>query len=608
MKKMGVWVILALLVFSLVPSVLSEDNESTNTSITTTTGEEIDEDEKIENGFDCLEKEVDDCSDLTIQEIALTIMATPKDSVFESCVDELESRKASNNWGNVRDTALAIIALDHAGENTESAEEWLIKQARTPTELEWYLQEDSEGETECNIQYQTNDYSILIGENKKIDKNAGACLTKAQSSFWLGVSSSCYDEEFKISCNKDFIATLLYKNRNSPIIYVLEGTERATGLSGIITLKVNSKCFGDSTYCNYEATAWSTLALLEKGYDVEEYIPYIIAMAETNKRYIPNTFIYPITGYEDYANRLIQEQTTGFYWLAENSAYNKIYDTSLAILSLTGSSSEQVSKSKDWLLFSQGTNGCWQNSVKDTAMALWALAGRTGKNGGSSVTYCSEANYFCTSENECSEGDKLSNYFCGGSGKICCKNENFLTCSEYGGQICESGLSCTGNERKSSDETYCCVGDCIEMGNQLSECEDMYYSCMDSCSSNQEPVEYSCEGKGTCCRTKTAPAGGSLWWIWLLIILILIVLAVFGWIYREKLKLYWFQLKTKFKKDKDKGKRGGTQIKPRPGMPPRPGFPPIRRPMIRAPNSKRSYDRRDKAMSDTFKKLRDMTK
>jgi hypothetical protein len=129
---------------------------------------------------------------------------------------------------------------------------------------------------------------------------------------------------------------------------------------------------------------------------------------------------------------------------------------------------------------------------------------------------------------------------------------------------------------------------------------------------------YSCDRGQSCCKTKTTPADeSSLWWIWVLVALILITLGAIGYVYREQLKLYWFQLKTKFKKDDGKGARPRGS-----GIPPRPGFPPIRRgpphrrpiqarqathPQTAAPG-KKSYTRRDKAMSDTFERLRKMSR
>ncbi|MFH1521414.1 MAG: hypothetical protein ABIF18_00485 [archaeon] len=596
MKKTGVFAILFLLLFSLVPLSLAQDNETVTTQQST---------DKVEDGFICLEEKAGDCSSLTTQELALTIMATPN-NIFSDCVDELEDRQTSDNWGSVRDTALAILALKHAGKDTESAEEWLLEQEQIPTDLIWYMQQDSNEETECHIGYKTNDYTINVGINKKIDSSAGSCLTLAQSNFWLQVSSSCYEEEFSIECDQPFIANLLYKNKNSPTIYVLEGTESSPAF-GSIKLEVNSKCFGVNS-CDYEATAWATLALLKTGHNVEEFIPYVIAMADTNERYLPEAFIYMLTNYEDYATQLIANQKLGNYWEADSSAYNRFYDTSLALIALGGSSSEQIIKARDWLLFSQGSNGCWQNSVRDTAIALWALSGRSGlSSSGASITYCSEAGYFCIPSFDCpSSEDVGNNYFCASLSDTCCMNENILTCSEYGGEECSDAEVCIGNERKSTDISMCCVGTCEDRP-QENECEANFYTCMDSCSEYQESMPaYSCGGARVCCRTQTTTTEtSSSWWIWVLIVLIIAVLGAIGYIYRDKLKLLWFQIQTKFKKDDGKG---GAPRGPRPGMPPRPGFPPLRRPSPPVTRMPSRPTHRDSAMSETFQKLKDMSR
>jgi hypothetical protein len=597
MKKTGATLITLLLLFSLLPLMLADNH--TNDTTSTTSQQPT---SKIEEGFQCLEEKAADCSTLTTQEVALTILATP-DNIFDDCVAELQSREESNNWGNVRDTALAILALKHAGEDTQAYEEWILEQEQTPTELIWFLQEDSNTETECHIGYATNDYTINIAENKKIDRNAGTCLTLAQSNFWLKIAPDCYDEEFTIECDKDFIANLLYKNQRSSIIYVLDGTESSPAF-GSIKLSIKSKCFG-TTSCDYEATAWATLAPLQTGHNVEEFIPYVIAMAETNKAYLPEAFIYMLTNYDDYASQLIANQKLGNYWEAQNSAYNKFYDTALALISLGSSSAEQVTKAKDWLLFSQGSNGCWQNSVRETAIVLWALSGRSGRTStGGGVTYCSEAGYTCIPAFDCpSSEDVGNNYFCPSLSDTCCMTENLKTCSEYLGQECDLDEVCTGNERKATDTNDCCTGECVERP-QENECEANFYTCMDTCSEFQEPIStYSCDEFQTCCRTKTtSDEEASSWWLWILIILILIILAAIAYIKRDKLKLLGFRIKSKFKKDRGRRGPGG----PRPGMPPRPGFPPIRRQQP-IPRQRPTHPHKDTAMSETFKKLKEMS-
>jgi len=628
MKKTGVFIAL-LLIFSIATIFAAEGDNctaiddcdtgeicedetctiDTSPQATSDTSDSVSSQQptsKIEEGFKCLEEKATNCETLTTQEVALTILATP-DNIFDDCVAELESREEESNWGNIRDTALSILALKHAGKDTAPNEEWLLLQNQTPTELVWYLQEDSNVQTECHIGYATNDYTVTVAENKKIDRNAGSCLTRAQSNFWLQVSPDCYDEEFTVECDQNFIANLLYKNRQSQTIYVLDGTDSAPAF-GSIKLSIKSKCFG-TTSCDYESTAWATLALLQTGHNVEEFIPYVIAMADTNKAFLPEAFIYMLTNYDDYASQLIANQKLGNYWEAQNSAYNRFYDTSLALISLGSSSAEQVTKAKDWLLFSQGSNGCWQNQVRETAIVLWALSGRTGRTStGGGVTTCSEADFFCVPSSECpSSEDVGNNYFCSSLSNTCCMTENLKTCSEYLGEECSLDEICTGNERKATDTLECCTGECIERPTE-NECEASFYTCMDTCSEFQESMStYACDGQEVCCRTKTTTDDeGSSLWIWILIIAILIVLAAIAYIKRDKLKLFLFKIKSRFKKDKGQGRGRPGPGRPRPGMPPRPGFPPVRRQQS-IPQRRPTPQHKDAAMSDTFRKLKEMS-
>jgi len=601
MKKVGAFIILLLLVLSLESFASAENNsindsETNYSSSSTTQQQDL---SKIEKGFECLEEKVgDDCSGAgTVQELALTILASPN-NVFDECVDKLKAKESNNHYGNVLDTALAILALNHAGEDTDDAEQWLLSKNMSATDLTWYLQQDSNEAAQCKISYSGNDYTINVADNKKIDSSAGSCLSLAQSNFWLQVSQSCYDKEFAISCDKKFIATLLYRYKNSPIIYVLSDTESEPAF-GTINLKIRAKCFGIDS-CDYEGSVWATLALLKTGHNVEDFIPYVIALAEPNKRFLPNSFIYMITNFNEYGTKLIEEQKLGNYWQADSTAYNKFYDTGLALLALFDSSAEQVVKARDWALFSQDSNGCWNsNNIRDTAILLWALEGRAGRSvSGAGVTYCSEANYFCIPREDCPSNQQLENYFCSGLGSVCCMSENLKLCSEYGGEECLADEVCIGNEKKSADIMHCCVGECSERTVQ-NECESMGYICKSSCSENQEQISYACDSGEVCCRTKTTPKK-SYWWIWLLIILILIVAGAIAWIFRDKLKLWFFKLKSKFRKDKGRPPQTG------PGYPPRPGFPPIRRQPM--PVGRPIPQSKDNVMDNVFKKLKEMSK
>lgn len=623
MKKEGILLafvmILSLLVFVSAADNSTNTTTSNNTTTNSTTNVVLNT-ENFDDSFVCLENALkSDCSGAsTVQELSLAVLAST--SVSDKCLVKLKDKKTSSNcWGeagkcSVKDTAMAILALNHAGEKTDLSESWLLSKNLTSTDLIWYLQEDSKEKTECRFSYDANNYNLQVYENKKVSGAAGSCLPLASGSFWLQVSPTCYDRNFSVTCDKDFIATLLYQQKNSPTLYVLSDTAFAQKF-GTITLSPRSFCFGDSGVCNYEASAWAALALLRTNHNIDNFVPYLIAMEETNKQYLPKAFSYIITEQNEYAFQLIEQKgALNDFWQADGSAYGKFYDSALAYLSISGISSDVDNKLREWFQFSRNKNGCWdlnsRSLVRDTAMVLWALEGKSfiGSNGEVlPTTRCTEAGFFCMTSGECVLGNDVSdNYFCESMTRdTCCTDSNLKSCvSELNGTVCRTGFVCDGGSQDAK-EGSCCLGECIEepVG---TECDAEGFFCKDSCSSNQEEKDFSCDNTGVCCGSATKKSGTEVNWILILIILILIVLGFIGWIYRENLKLWWFKIKTKFRKDKG-GNRGTSQG----GMPPRPGFPPIRAPPM--PQQRRpmpppiSQPARGQ-LDDVFKKLHDMSK
>ncbi len=631
-KKIGVLFLFLVILSAFVTAV---NNTTTNNSIITppivsnNTSPTLQQNlSKLDKAYSCLEnKTKSKCSTLSTQEIALTILAVPSQAVLTECRDALKARRTTSNCFSagssgsctIKDTALAIIALNSLGENIDPYKNWLLTKNITSRDLIWYLQQDSNEASQCTISYDSNDYRVNIGIDKKISISAGSCLQLAQSNFWFQVSQNCYNKEFKIACDKDFIATLLYKQANSQTLFVLSDTPSKPAF-GEIFLKIKAQCFSTSSSCDYEGSLWATIALLKTGTSVENFVPYVLALGESNKQYLPNAFIYSITSYQDYASKLIQQQQVGNYWLADSSANNRFYDTAIAILSLKDSSSPQVVNAKNWLLFSQPSTGCWQNTIKDTAIILWALTDRTASIiPGNTTTYCTQASYYCIPNAECPSAQLLNNYYCPNLGDKCCQTSNLKPCSQYPGIVCASGQQCSGASRQASDTNLCCLSTCVPIPT-ASECDNQGYSCQDSCSSTQESITYSCNSEQVCCRTKTTQATGSKLWLWILIAIIILLLIIL-FLARDRLRLWWFKIRNT---------REGSDSESR--MPPRPGFPPIRpmpsRPIMpqqrqmqrpqpqpqrqmlpqRPPQSQPQKSQPRKEPDDVFKKLRDMSK
>ncbi len=573
MKKAGVFIVLLLLLASS-SLVLGATYNSTD----------------VDNAYDCLESKVGDCSGLPTPDMALSILSTPDNTVFDSCVSKLEAAKVGESWGNVKDTALALLALDHAGKDTESIESWLESAAKNSTDLTWYVQIDtsSANSTTCKIIYDNQSYeNIQINEDKTLSSGAGSCLTRANNNYFLSLDPSCLEKKINVECEEDFIVALAYKySGQSATLNLLDNTQSASAY-GSVGFEVISKCFGEGSTCDFESSAWAAYALLRAGIDIEEYLPYLLATSEGNSKYLPEAFLYLLTKYDTYSADLIKERTSSGYWDISGSPYGRFYDSALAILAL-GANSADVVKALDWLYFTQDSEGCWQGSVRDTAMVLWASEQRAGRaSGGSSQTRCEDVeneDYFCVPSGQCS-GDELSNFFCSGSSICCTEDIELLSCSEQNGSVCSSGQTCAGSTSSSSDGLSCCLGECIDPVEQ-SACESAGNVCRTSCNSDENSVSLTCDDSGEVCCDYVGSSSsgddydeeneGSYWWIWLLIILILIALGVLVWVYKDKL----FK-----KKDSNAGQKGQGGMPPRgPGIPPRNGPPGYNRQMATPPS------------------------
>jgi len=250
------------------------------------------EDTKVKKAYECLNNLVEDkCEQLSVEEKAFTAMATG------DCISELvEVSKDDECWPDsgckVRDTALSVMALKRNSKNTDKPESWLLNHTEAPKDLIWYLEIDSQEESKCSITYKGKSYDVTVKSDKKLSGSAGSCLSIDAGGYWLKIDDDCYEENFTISCDRDFITALLYKKKTGSTIYVSSKTNFGSA-EGSKEEKVNAKCFGAG--CDYEGSMWAVVALAETGNDISPYLPYLIAMAEENEKYFPSAFLYLVT-------------------------------------------------------------------------------------------------------------------------------------------------------------------------------------------------------------------------------------------------------------------------------------------------------------------------
>jgi len=589
MKKRVLISIFFILLIS-ISFAIAQENETTNATTTISTNQ-------VDSAYEYLQNEISEkgCSSISLEDQIFSLLA-----VGECGPDVISASVSDEYWQissrpNLKITSQAILALDETSRDTTSAEEWLLSQTSSPSDIIWYLQIESTEETTCEITYNDNSYDVDINEDKTLSNDAGNCLELSSGDYWLEIDSGCFDYEFEINCDKSFQTNLIFKRRTSNIHHLL-GQTNIGSASATTTEKVRASCFIEGGECDYEGSLWATLVLFKKGYDVDEYLPYLITLAEENIEYLPESFLYFLTGEDEYRNDLLLKQKkdqNSYYW-DEGGLEDKFYDTALALLSISDEPLEETN-TKTWLLSIQKSDGGFPTSIKNNAFILYSLWPRAITP---TARDCEDAGHTCTSIASCDSANVLSDYSCGGA-LICCNVAPVLqSCSEMGGETCTSDQNCVGGRMETaSDTSNCCVGGgTCESPSEASECEEWGGTCRVECESGEVSEIYECDEYGEiCCMEKES---SSLWWIWIL--LILIILAVVGIIFRKKIQSF-FRKKPGLKPVR----------KPSPGMPPAMmRRPPIQR-RILPPPARRAPSKSPKKpgeLDDVLKKLKKLGK
>jgi len=607
MKKLVVFMLIFIML--VVPMVLAAENVSES-------------DNPIEKAYNCLDDRVKDRTDLSLQEAIFTTLAA---GYKENVVKIIEDGKKENDEGDcwpkdnckIKETSQVLLAYERIGRNTDKIVEWLLSKNATSVDLVWNLEIDSANHVpmSCTITYDGQDKSINIGDDMKISGNPGSCLEIASKGYWVKVRNNCLDREFKVSCEEDFITTLIYQKGTGGTIYVSSNTNSAPSL-GTTNEKVEAQCFKTTGACDYEGSLWAVLALSKIGEDIEDYLPYLLALAEDNERYFPSTIIYALTSGNNLYAKIINEQKQGRYWQQPSTPYNRYYDTGLAMLALSSSAASEFTDAQDYLLEIQTEAGCWNNNnIRDTAFVLYGgwqknvPSSRATSGGG--IAQCSTPRS-CERASACEDADLevLMGYDCPSIYEVCCSEEVVeQLCVELGGLECSAGQQCSG-EIVSSSDGPCCKGSCQDISQET--CQRIAGGiCRLTCSSDEEE-KYGeiCESSiDVCCIRATTSEGDTNWWLWIIILLILIVLVGLGIVYRKKIQMWWHSRKS------GRNQRGPGG----PGMPPAgggmfrgplvgsPGVgrPPMGRPMPGMGAPRGGIMRgADKAMEDTMAKLK----
>jgi hypothetical protein len=610
----------ALLSLTILFLSIANAANSTNGTIDATIGSSSNSDSSnLDKAYTCLNNKVKNGT-LSFQDSAFSAMALGNKY---NLISNIDSTKGSDCWPKsgcrLKDTSIAALAYNRAGKDTKSIVNWISSKNSSATELQWFIEIDitNHESSNCKVNYDGNDKLISVGEDMSLSGSGGSCLSVSPNGYWLRISNSCIDKEYQISCDKDFVTSIVYQKSSGETVYVSSTTNGASS-SGTTKEKVIAKCFKTGSSCDYEGTLWASLALKKASVDVSDYLPYLISFKEDNAQYFPSSILYVLNGGQEDYSYIIQNQKQSKFWEMTGSVNNKFFDTALAMLSLQGSSAIELDNAKNYLLSIQSSSGCWNNdNIRDTAFLLYAgwqkATTSTGGSDGVTLTSCSSfPTYDCALRLDClgAGGSVLNGYSCPNSQEYCCnvKVEQKM-CRDLGGNICANGQSCTGTSARATDGT-CCVGTCqTESVSSLCE-QEAQGICKTSCdSSNENEASQSCVGSQVCCVAK-AESGGSSMWVWITLLILLILIVILAILYRDRLRVWWFEFR---------GRSSSSPIMR--GRPSPPGYGQIR-PMQRAqqpfrpainqqrqmPIQRQPQPPMDKDMEDTFKKLRDMSK
>jgi hypothetical protein len=590
MKRLVILLLIIAANFNLVYA-------SNHTEINTTLGDISSVTGAIDLAYECLENEIEGKSSLSLQEAIFGTLALGSKSKLN---DVISDEEGDNCWPKssckVKETAQVLLAKERSGGSTDDIVSWLLENDGSAEDLIWFLQIDIENKisSECTVRYRDTEKSIDVNEDLTLTGGGGTCLSVSNSGFWLEIDESCFDDTFEITCDEDFITALIYQKKNGNTIFVTGETNSAAS-SGTTEEKVNAKCFLEGNDCNYEGSLWAALTLNEVGESVDSYLPYLLALADDERKFFPEAFLHLLTGGDDQYSEVTQSQKSGGFW-ETNGPYSKFYDTSLGMLSLSGGSEYGIAQ--NYLLEIQGNNGCWNNdNIRDTGFLLYSGWPRgVSRGGGGGGALCGEAGHFCEIQSEClnANGVVLGEFECG-IGRVCCSKEvQEVSCLNKGGIICPTGQECSGNSVSSLDGS-CCIGSCQVIA-PMDTCTP-FGVCRSTCDSDEEQVTGICPRAGEVCCEDKANAGGSQLWLWILIGIgiLLVVLAI---IFRNKIRVAWFKFR---KKAKVRPLTGESRPRLPPGMAPR-------RLIRRRPVARRSLSKSDRELEDTMRKLRDIGK
>jgi len=531
--------------------------------------------------YDWLDKNLDkNINTLDVESLSWGILALlNKDYDVSDYVTKLESKEigtVKNNWnGNVRNTALATLALSKVGKNIDDEVKWLKEQeksAYTGTGT-WYVTIDSDKTGSCTSQCGSTKSPVTFEYTSE-----GKIKTGSRSEYMLELSylnCATSDGVIEIKCESltDAIVTIFYQSPDRAYHIVDSQSNRAT-------FYLTDRCYTSGSECDYTTTVYTAWALSEVGESVSDLDTYLLEKKDEN---IANrALLYLVKGESEDGSFLKSEEST-----AVSSWGNLVFETSLANLALRTSGYTDYTGEKEglWIQSKAGLSGDW-GSVINTAAALISLEGSLS-SGGTVVTAECETDSDCVDDETCEDGEcveiveNCTNDIDDDNDDLidcldlddCCEDihcENETACQDY-----EPGkeTDCTDGFDNDFDlDTDCADDDCVgskecegviippeDQSGGLEVCDNGIDDDGDfdiDCADSDCTFDSACEsGDSGIDNVPSTPEGGSKAWIWILVILLILILAGVGlFLYMKKSGKSFSDIINSFKFKKGKKK------------------------------------------------------
>ena len=445
---------------------------------------------------------------------------------------------------NVKDTALAALALKQSNYDTKPLLDWLNSALTRASVTSWYIQIKTDKAGNCTITYDTNQVKgAYVNGTQKI-KIANKQVDWINVETDLGANLDQPIEQIKVDCsqtNDPGIIISLLRIVQGNDFYIIQESQSSTS-----NLVINNACYPQylGGQCNEEASFYAAYSLKKMNEEVK-VSPYLLDKADSN---LENAMLYVITGDQKYSDNLISNQNPGGYWDAES-----VYVTSFAINALKNTQyRDEVGNATAWIKSKQITTDPVNNGsfgdFRSTAVALYLALTDSSVSGGPGLPGTSTCgNNLKETGEQCDDGNTLSGDGCNSicllesdEAVSCIEDSDCITGQECINQICVTER-CTFDLDCASDElcdTF--TGEC--KSRIIPDCGDGFCDTLteneNSCPSDCKFDEPSC-GDGFCDTATETPELCPLdcgvteeknnTWLWALLIILIIGLGVGGY-------------------------------------------------------------------------------